>query len=244
MFKHCIECGGHGFKDKPCPLCGREARNKTFKLEQSVIVESAKTLDIPNSYRGVCWHKDILINSHLEFKNDLTFIKFSNQLEKIHNMFADGKIINKSAIIIAPPQFSKVTFSYSCMQHALANGMSVAPLFDSQEVKRLITLAAEKPIKNYLMDYDEYINKDVCFITITKTSYREEAYQIIQEILDKRSRRNLPTFFISRYSLETMSKRDWNASFKYIKDYNNTENSIKYPAIISYWIPTNKDRRV
>jgi hypothetical protein len=238
---YCFTCGGKGFPDKKCPECGMEANSKSFNLDrkpeeaQRLFVE-AKNVLIPQNYMGISWDKDILLQTHPEDANSPSFIHMTKQLEKIHEIFATGILPNKSAIIISPPQTSKVTWAYSCMQNAIMHKFKVAPMFDSQEVKRLITLAAERPLQKVLnMTYEEYIESDVVFVTITKTTYREEAYQVIEELLDKRSRRGLPTFFISRYSLETMSKRDWNNSFDYIKDYNNTENSLKYPVIINNW---------
>ena len=117
------------------------------------------------------------------------------------------------------------------------HGFIVAPLLDSLEVKRLLVLAAERPQEIVLgIPYEEYVNADVVFITITKTTYRNSAYQIIQEMLDKRSRKGLPTFFLSRYNMATLSAWDSSKSFDYVKDYNNTENSLKYPAIINCWV--------
>ena len=61
---------------------------------------------------------------------------------------------------------------------------------------------------------------------------------IIEDLLDKRSRKGLPTFFVSRYSLETMSKRDWGRSFDAIKssalDVNEVDNPLKYPVVIRF----------
>lgn len=237
---HCCTCGGHGFPDKVCPECGRKpvtkAKRKIIKKEKVV---TKKCTIIPEPYSNVMWSSDVLrMNHQEESKSDMLFNRYVNQLERIFSLFYNKKIPAKSAIIIAPPQYSKVTFAYSCMQLALQNGFSVAPLYDSQEVKRIITLAADRPNQNYEINYEDYVNSDVVFITITKTVYREEAYAVIEEMLDKRSRRGLPTFFISRYNLQTLSKRDWSGHFSFIKDVEGTENDLKYPAIISYWKST------
>ena len=239
--KHCFTCNGHGFPDKVCPECGMQPVSKSLNLDKrpakaNVLLQEAKNVQIPNGYIGVTWSEDILRSTKLDKANDGLFDRFAKQLGKIHSIFMNGNLPNKSALIIAPPQYSKVTFAYSCMQAALDHDFTVAPLLDTLEVKRLLVLAAERPTQVYgSLNYEDYVNSDVMFITVTKTKYREEAYQVIQEMLDKRSRRGLATFFISRYSIETLSKRDWSESFKYILDYNNTENSLKYPAVINYW---------
>lgn len=238
--KHCYTCGGHGFRDKECPECHRKPMNMNLDKEPEVakqLVVTAKNALIPQQYVGVTWSADIIRHTHADRGNDKLFDRCVNQMEKIHSYFVEGKIINKSVILVAPPQHSKITWAYSCMQFALMHGLKVAPMLDTQEVKRLITLAAERPLDNSLgITYEEYVNSDIVFITVTKTTYRNGAYQIIQEMLDKRSRRGLPTFFVSRYNIATLSQWDSSKSFKYIVDENNTENSLKYPVIINYWV--------
>lgn len=232
---HCFTCGGHGFKDKVCPECGMDLKKVKLNNVTNNVAVVSKTLGIPLDYRGVTWSYEQLMDScQMHCKNPV-FQKWARQLEKIHALFAKGVIPTKSAIIIAPPSTSKVTWAYSCMQLAAANGLSVAPLLDTQEVKRLIVLAAERPNQRICdTTYEEYIGSDVMFITVTKTPYREEAYSIIEEILDKRSRRGLPTYFISRYNMKTMSKRDWEGNFVYVQDGNPNRNMIKYPVILQY----------
>ncbi|NBH96622.1 hypothetical protein D7Y41_02755 [Anaerotruncus sp. 1XD22-93] len=240
MKKHCFTCGGHGLKDKVCPECGLKHNSMNLDkkpVEAKKLVIAAKKCLIPAGYTGVEWNEERLRMSHQERAKDQLFLRFVAQLDKVHSIFASGRLPAKSAIFIAPPQHSKMTFAYSCMQLALMHGFKVAPLLDSLEVKRLLVLAAERPQEIVLgIPYEEYVNADVVFITITKTTYRNSAYQIIQEMLDKRSRKGLPTFFLSRYNMATLSAWDSSKSFDYVKDYNNTENSLKYPAIINCWV--------
>ncbi len=50
--------------------------------------------------------------------------------------------------------------------------LKVAPLLDNLEVKRLLVLAAEAPAEIVLgIPYEEYVNADVVFITITKKQH-------------------------------------------------------------------------
>lgn len=90
-----------------------------------------------------------------------------DQLEKINNIFVEKLLPQKSAFIIAPAGYSKMTFAYSCMQRALDAGFSVAPLLDTVELKRVLVLASENV--HYKIDgrisYDDYIMADICFVT-------------------------------------------------------------------------------
>jgi len=120
------------------------------------------------------------------------------------------------------------------MQRALNAGFTVAPLLDTCEVKRALILACENPryqINKYL-SYEDYIYSDVMFITVTKLYVKNEAYQVIEEILDRRSRKGLSTFILSRASLEDISARDIKGDFKAIK--RDGLDDCKYPAIIRY----------
>lgn len=242
---HCFTCGGKGFLDKVCPECGREPNQVSLNLDKKDTTDFVKKINgimIPNKYHGVLWNKETLEldnASKLSKYNetgytDLLFERYTNQLEKINTIFAEGRLPHKSAIIIAPAGYSKITFAYSCMQRALDAGFTVAPLLDTCEVKRALILACENVryrINNF-MTYEEYIMSDVMFVTVTKLYNHTEAYQIIEELLDRRSRKGLSTFILSRFSLAEMSKADKTDSFKAVEKINTDD--MKYPAIIQY----------
>ncbi len=236
----CFTCGGEGFADKVCPSCGFD-RKKLNLASRSVEGVTALTTAIqrtviPQQYVAVEWSKEKLMERNSLLQEDIRFVKYASQLEKIHNIFALGLVPNKSAIIIAPPKFGKETFAFSCMQQALAHGLKVARLLDTVEAKRVAVLASENPKYKLYGEviYDDYMDSDVLFLTVTKTQYRSEAGAVMMEILDRRSRLGRPTFVISRYPLNDLVWKDRQSEFEGILDYDNVENSIKYPAIITY----------
>ena len=244
--EHCFTCGNKGFPDKICPECGREPTRSSLNLDRHPNVENfiRKTSwsMIPAKYQGIFWNREILereYSAKLSKYNELgyddkLFIKYLDQLEKINNIFVEKLLPQKSAFIIAPAGYSKMTFAYSCMQRALDAGFSVAPLLDTVELKRVLVLASENV--HYKIDgrisYDDYIMADICFVTVTKLYTRTEAYQVIQELLDRRSRRGLCTFVLSRFSLNEIAKEDKRHSFEVVKRI--SDDSYKYPAIVSY----------
>ena len=243
---YCFTCGNKGFLDKPCPECGREPRNVSLNLDKMEntgdFVKKLDSILIPSKYHGVFFFIYVLerenANKVAELNdlrtNDLLFNRYTAQLDKINSIFSEGLLPHKSAIIMAPAGYSKMTFAYSCMQRAVAAGFKVAPLLDTGELKRVLILASERV--NYRingsMSYEEYIEADVCFVTVTKMYTRADAYEVIEELFDRRSRKGLSTFIISRFSIEEMSKNDKHGDFQAIKRYCTDDN--KYPAIISY----------
>lgn len=242
-FSVCGTCGGEydkRFVDTACPECGKQyGGNSATRLEE---IDSTKfnnaleVLEIPKEYQKVKWSKVRFMKDNEEKMKDMSFMRFAEQLDKCHSIFDKGSVPSMSAIIIAPPKLSKLTWAYSCMQLALANHHSVTWLLDSQELKRLIVLGGDNPkYKLYnKITFDDYVMSDVCFVTITKTYARYEAYQMIMELLDKRARKGLATFFISRFDLKQLSRNDYDNSFESIKDYEGNNNNLKYPAIVQW----------
>ena len=235
MSDKCYVCGGQfdpRFIDKPCPKCGRQY-NKPSVEKMKINTEKADTVLIPKQYIGVEWSGDVLAEDKRNIKDQLGLKELIRNMTAIHDFFKKGVLPTRSAIIIASPRFSKITWAYSCMQHALNNGLTVAPLLDTVELKRFMLLAAEKPYhKIYdMIDYESYITAETCFITVTKSSRFCEAYNIILDILDIRSRKGLPTYIISRFPLKALAKWDTNNHFEALRGDFYKEDTYKYPAI-------------
>jgi hypothetical protein len=235
----CFVCGGKGFPDKECPSCGLKPTKGTLNLEHKEnvqeFVERIDSFGVPAQYRGVTWNADTLKRSKRDKANDLMFQKYVEQLEKVNDFFVRGVLSPKSAIIIAPAGYSKMVFAFSCMQRALDNGFTVAPFLDSVELKRALILAGENPSYkiNKKVSYEDYVLADVCFVTVTKMKAHEWAFEVIEELLDRRSRKGLSTFIISRFGLNEISRRDYSNQFDVISTAF-SKDAMKYPAIIKY----------
>lgn len=246
--------------DKICPECGHAPVSSDSKLSQmssfsqvkanteTTLVEEGSAEIVQPAYKGIFWNRRILENDNTEKLpekfdiagryNDRLFVRFLDQLTKIDGIFKEGGIPNKSVYIIAPPGYSKTVFAYSCMQHALANGYSVAPLIDTIELKRLLVLASEKlDYKLYgRFSYDDYMSSDVVFVTVTHTYYRYDAYSVLDELINRRARLGLATFILSRYSLKTLYKWDKLGSLDSLKN-SSSKDGRKYPSVVAYVEP-------
>lgn len=246
--------------DKICPECGHAQAGSDSKLSQmssfsqvkanteTTLVEEGSAEIVQPAYKGIFWNRRILENDNTEKLsekfdiagryNDRLFVRFLDQLTKIDGIFKEGGIPNKSVYIIAPPGYSKTVFAYSCMQHALANGYSVAPLIDTIELKRLLVLASEKlDYKLYgRFSYDDYMSSDVVFVTVTHTYYRYDAYSVLDELINRRARLGLATFVLSRYSLKTLYKWDKLGSLDSLKN-SSSKDGRKYPSVVAYVEP-------
>ena len=235
----CYMCGGkfdERFIDKPCPVCGKQYVRHGVDIKSPVVVEEANKILIPPRYIGIEWSSGIILENKKDMSNQRGLKRLVGVMESVHDSYAKGKQPKRSAIIIAPPMYSKVIWAYSCMQCALSNGMTVAPLLDTVELKRFMLLSAEKPFHEIykIMDYESYITADVCFVTVTKTDRNTEAFKVILELLDIRSRKGLPTYIISRFDINVLSKWDRNNHFRALVNSYHNEDPYKYPAIAKY----------
>lgn len=231
---YCYVCANKGFADKVCPSCGREPKKLSIISEESSqFLEKITKFGVPGVYRGNAWNADKLRNYFPSEANNPIFNKYVERLERINQIFVKGLLTEFSAIIIAPAGYSKMTFAYSCMQRALDNDYTVAPFLDTVELKMFLSIIGDNPYYKLFgkISYEEYILSDVCFVTVTKLPSREWAYNSIQELLDRRTRKGLSTFIISRYNLSEISRKDASNEFSamervFSNDY------CKYPTII------------
>jgi len=235
----CGRCGGVNISDEVCPECGLPPRTSKIKEKVQVqdisqISEKIDSLNIPKFYLGKNWSAEMFWYSHENKRRDKLVCTYIDQMEKVHTMFKNGTIPQRSAIFIAPADYSKLIFAYSCMQYALKHDYTVAPILDTLEIKRLFILSSEKPNQNFLgLNYEDFVNADVLFFTVTKTEYRRAAYSIIVELLDKRARRGKCTIGISRYTVYELSNWDTSNDFRQILKPVNDIDLLKTPAIIS-----------
>ena len=239
MGKTCATCGGIGMNlaaDTACPECHYE-RGQVISLTKQDIVELVPVLGelhVPRNYIGTCWSSDIFWAGHGDLRGNKLVELVISQMEKIHSLFASGDLLNRSLLLLAPAQYGKMTFGFSCMQYAVKSGYSVAPLLDTSEIKRLLVLSSEQPTQRAVsIDYESYISADLCIFTVQKNEYRRNAYSTILDLLDKRSRRGLSTIGLSRYSMAELSRWDRSGDFMRLSVPTPEENLLKIPAILS-----------
>lgn len=249
MFE-CYVCRD-GEQNIDCSECGRQ-KDVPISEPLTDLMETSdySKLLIPTFYRGVKFNSEQLIEQHAGDKHDTTFMKYANQLGKVHSIFEAGKLPPKSAIFVAPKTYGKVTFVYSCMQLAHLHGHKVFPMMDTEEIQRFITLSEQRPLqpikgfgKDFNYSYEDFLEADVVFITITKSVYRKNASQVIEQILDKRSRYDKPTFFISGFSMAEIGQFDYSQRTTRMIDRTQRENPLRYPVIIQFLDSTNMPSR-
>ena len=220
----CHTCGGYG-KDGGCPKCGLTPRSsvtvKSISLDLPLDV-------IPEVYKGKLWEHETEPNA------PLTFVDFDKKLERVHSEFLNARVPKFSMFISAPPKYGKRAFAFACMQTALVQSFSVAPLFTTSDWRRLYRVSQMNPFYKLYDKYkwDDLVARDVVFLSVDYSDDRFDVVGLLKDILDTRSTFSKPTFILSDYKLEELVPRWGDASYNAIYNPDEKRDYIRYPVII------------
>lgn len=233
----CYRCRDDG-EVGGCPKCGKlplESKVDLLALDDSDLYIQKL---IPKYYRDIEFNPDELISSYNTLLSDIYFKKHIEVLDKLVKIFKSGILPTKSGLIISPKRFGKTIWAYSCIKAAYASGYTVFPMLDTQQIKRFLTLAVDKPkseyIKGLTYSYEDFINADLVIISVVKDSGRYVAYEVIDQVLDMRSRNGKVTFFISEFETRTISFYDKEKRFESLFVNMPGADGLRYPGVISY----------
>lgn len=219
----CHACGGRG-KEGGCPRCGKTPKEFVLdRLEVAVIDDSI----IPESYRGRLWTKP-------DPTDNQVFNDFDSHIDEFLNRFLSGEIPNFSVFISSPPKYGKVLLAYSCMQTMLTRKHTVCPLFSTSDWRRLYKVSQMNPMYKLYGKYtwDSLVLYDTVFVRIDHSDDHFDCVPLMKDLLDTRSSFGLPTFFISDYSLQSLTPR-WNKdSVSFIYNNRPDRDYLRYPVIL------------
>lgn len=217
-------CNGEG-KPNGCPRCGLTPRKATgLKLMNF----SVPTDIIPKAYQGVLWERPAIEGLSLRFK------QFDDSLEKIYNKFLSGEIPAFSAFLGAPPKSGKNSFAYSCMQTALTQHFSVAPLLSTADWRRLYKISQVSPFYKLFNKYqwDDLAARDVVFLFIDHSDEHNDDIPLLKSLLDTRAAFGLSTFILSDYRLNDLVPK-WNKQvYSMIYNSDAKRDYLRYPVVL------------
>lgn len=236
---HCYYCNNLGTPEG-CSHCGRvsgQVETEQMTPKKAIEMEKKyKTILIPEHYRKNLWSSEVFWRGREDKRTDLALSRYVSQVQKVYDVFVSGAVPAKSAFFIAPNGYGKCTFAYSCMKQALANKHTVMPLTDTLDLKRLFVSATTKPdFKLYgKWSLDDYVMADVVFLTVVQSRMNYDAYLTIADLVNKRARFDKPTFIISEFSLEEISRWDDNKNYRNLLTATDGDNPLKFPLVIEY----------
>lgn len=212
----CLICRDLG-RTGGCPSCGKEKPLIENEKVKSINLSKLSNLGISKHFHESRWNQSILFNDRSDYYGNEKFIDYCNKLTDCYNILKDGKMIRMSALVSAPPAFGKTTWANSCILEAYENGFKVAPIIDTSQLRRMITINSEKPKapNNYMgYTYSDYIESDLMFLLVTRGPEYVFAYETICNVLDLRSRMSKPTIILSDRSIRELCIYDKNLYLK------------------------------
>lgn len=234
----CPRCGNKGLPGG-CPSCKRDSNKIVLNTvkERKAFIKKTKYALIPENYVGKLWNRQVLIDCHPELCNDVDFLQQTKILEDFYVIIKDKGIVPRASLFFsAPSQSSKWIFAYSCMQAALTHNLKVAPLLDNIEVQRFLYFSGQKPeYKLYgWLTYEDYIQSDILFVSITKLDCHTYAYTSISDLIARRARLGKPTFVISKWKIQEIAQDSRDSDYSLMIDNTGAGDRLKYPNFISF----------
>ena len=228
MARRCYVCNSQG-KEGGCPKCGLTPR----AVNQIQVMKLDVGSDIiPKAYHGKMWEKPVGTDLPAQFK------EVDVSMEKVYNSFLKGKIPSFSLFLASPPKTGKNTFAYSCMQTALAQNFSVAPLLSTSDWRRLLKVSQMNPFYKLYGRYqwDKLICTDVVFMFVDHSDDHHDDIPLLKSVMDARAAFDLSTFIISDYKLTDLVP-SWNSEV-YTTIYNpdTQRDYLRYPFILHRFV--------
>ena len=221
----CHTCGGLG-REGGCPKCGLTPR-KHVTLQSMRLDISADI--IPVAYQGNLWERP-----QLEAGVPAKFVDFDEKLDRVLKEFLSGRLPKFSMFLAAPAKYGKHSYAYSCMQTALVQNLTVAPLFTTSDWRRLYRVSQMNPFYRLYDKYkwDDLISKDVVFMSVDHSDDRFDVISLLKDIYDTRSGFGLPTFVISDFKLNELVPQWGKESYNQIYNANPQRDYNRYPVIL------------
>lgn len=206
----CPSCGGMSKGKSKCPVCESGGAVEKIVMKEEIELETAEKLFIPNHYVGKVFNADKVRQSHNSLTGVKEFEDYLEMLTLITEQMNRKSLQLSSLFISAPGGFGKEHFAYSLLQIAVTNGLTVFPYLDLGEVGRLLTAYEDTNFKEKKNRFRDAIIKDVKFtdvdlataqVCVLKVPHSDnlESFRIAMKVIDRRSRRGLPTIILSRY---------------------------------------------
>ncbi|MEG2263481.1 MAG: hypothetical protein RSC68_03815 [Acinetobacter sp.] len=217
-----------------CPECGK-AVEASGKAPVEITSEVMDKYEVPSYYRDIEWDSQVLKNEFPNLTSHRMFNGYCAQLDKIYQIFKSGHIPNQSCLITAPPRRGKQVFAFSCIKQAISHGYKAVPVIDTSEWRRINVMSSEKVFSKTVRDLEfsveDIVSADIVFLTVDKDNF-QGAYRSIESLVDKRARKDKPTFIISRFTVEQISYLDFDGNFTQIIDKTRMLNQMKYLGLI------------
>lgn len=203
-----------------CKLCGGTKKLPKSGEDCPVCVNATRAifeemcLTIPQSYRGLNFAAD-------NVKDDLG-PAYKSVLSNIFEDTSKLKMFRRNYFIGSPPKHSKTVMCYSAIQRLFHEHIPTYPLFDLNEIRRLILdmeMGNAKPYVSEGMDIvpENLYQAPILFVKVPDM-LTFATIDTLLLLLDRRTRRSNTTVFIYNGTWENLLKIDKQNRLKHLED--------------------------
>lgn len=188
----CPKCGNTGILIDGTP-CG-------CRLNEDFLFNGLVCMDIPEQYQGLSFNPALISVDMGD--------AYRNFMSNIYDSITSMKWKFRNMVICSPPSCSKTILAYCIIQTLFRKGIETFPMYDINEIKRIMTdmdfsrkqtYSVKDPEKLYLAPY--------LFVRIP-TLISLETYDAIATLLDRRVRRGNATIFLYNGTWESLTRLD------------------------------------
>lgn len=216
--KYCAKCGGSGWL-LGGGMCDCKFNADTFFKEVSC-------LEIPEQYRSVHFNEGLV-----PIDVDRAYAK---KLSELYTGISTARICNHNYLICSPHRHSKTIFAYSCIERLFRGGLTVFPVYDIMELRRIMR-DVDNGKENFLQSGNPEDIWTVPYLFAKLPVYPAwEVYDSVDTLINRRVRRGGSTILLYSGRYSNLTRNDTNDLFVYMRgdgSFNSIE-VIEYQRII------------
>ena len=192
MSKYCPICGGTGIKldGSPCEC----------RVNDIVLYKDVNMIDLTEQYQGIRFHSGLIQNMPDFYKK---------YMKDLYDNIISLSLKHTSILLCSPAFTSKKVMAYSAIQELFSKGVSVFPIYDLLEIRKITIDNDLNRKKTYTVDEPEKILTVPYLFVIVPNFPANEVYQTLSVLIDRRTRRNNSTVLLYDGSLDTLKKTDY-----------------------------------
>lgn len=189
---YCPKCGNAGIlvNGEPCDC----------KLNTDFLFNGLVCMDIPEQYQGMSFNPALIA----EDMGDAYRNFMSNMYDSITSM----KWKFRNILICSPPSRSKTTLAYCVIQTLFRKGIETFPVYDVNEIKRIMTDMDFSRKQTYSVKDPEKLYTAPYLFAKIPALVSLETYDTMATLLDRRVRRGNATIFIYNGTWESLVRLD------------------------------------
>lgn len=172
----------------------------TCRFNPNTFFRAVACLDVPEQYRGLTFSTALLPDDiATDYKTDMN---------DIYALLSTGKGMNHNYLLCSPHKHGKTVFAYACMERMFRGGLTVFPLCDVMELRRLMReLDMGKPVTLNVREPENLWKATTIFVKIP-TYPTWEVFDTMSTLVSRRVRNGGSVCFLYSGDYRFLIKND------------------------------------